>query len=511
MRAHRVKKISDIGQIEVYNLEVEADNEMDHNFVVFTSKYTPLLVSNSHASIVSREMGIPAIVGTGEATQKLKEGEIITVDGSSGKVFEGKAETHLAEIKQIVPTKTKIKVIVDLPDFAQRAALSGAKAVGLVRLEGIIASSGKHPIKFLKEGKINDYTKILVEGLKKIAEPFEEIWVRSSDIRTDEFRHLEGAPKEVEGNPMLGDHGIRLSLKYPDILKAELTAVKNIAHIFPNKNIGLMMPQVISVSELKQTKALAREINMPKNIKIGIMVETPAAVQIINDLCEEGIDFISFGSNDLTQYTLAIDRNNKDVQNLYDEMNPAVLNSISYVIRRCKKYGVETSICGQAGSREDMARFLLSQGIDSISVNADAAYKISELIARLESSKPEIKEIKQEKEEIIIEDTLQDAGYSEPDDQSKKDSQQELQEVEEIALLAPAIQSQNNSKDIEEVVLEELGDDYMPGNANNREKEEVPSLNDAIPIESEHLEENEEVKEEIDLTQEKEWDGEKSN
>ena len=117
------------------------------------------------------------------------------------------------------------------------------------------------------------------------------------------------------------------------------------------------------------------------------MIETPAAVQIINDLCIEGISFISFGTNDLTQYILAIDRNNSEVQYIYDEMNPAVLSALSYVIRRCKKYGVETSICGQSGSKDDMVRFLVSEGISSISVNADAAERVSKLVAELEAGK----------------------------------------------------------------------------------------------------------------------------
>ncbi len=461
----------------------------------------------SHASIVSREMGIPAVVGTGEATEKLKEGQIITVDGSTGHVYEGKAETHLAEIKPIVQTKTKIKVIVDLPDYAQRAAQSKAKGVGLTRLEGIIASSGKHPIKFVKENKINEYTNVLVQGLKKIVEPFEEVWIRSSDIRSDEFRHLEGSSKEVEGNPMLGDHGIRFSLKHPDILKAELIAVKTIAQTFPHKKIGLMMPQIISVSELQQTKALANEINIPENVKIGIMVETPAAVQIIEDLCKEGISFASFGTNDLTQYTLAIDRNNTEVQHLYNEMHPAVLNSISHVIKVCKKYNVETSICGQAGSREDMATFLLSQGINSLSVNADAANKISELIAKLESSNQ--LEQKEATTEITIDNAPQIQSEQIPQD---NDFQNQNQELAPIMIQSP--EEYPESKDIEEIVLEELGSEYMPGNLENKGEKEIPKLNDAIPVDSEHLEnkdKNEEKIEEIDLSQEKEWHGETAN
>src|SRR3989344_2135904 len=497
----------------------------------------------SHASIVSREMGIPAVVGTEHATEKLKEGEIVTVDGYKGKVYKGKMETREVEVNPVFPTKTKIKVIVDLPDFAQRAAKSHAKGIGLVRLEGIIAISGKHPLKFVKDKNIEDYISLLVKGLTKIIEPFEEAWIRSSDIRSDEYRNLEGAPKEIEGNPMLGDHGIRFSLKHPDIMKAELIALKRIAETFPHKKVGFMVPQVISVEELRKTKEIAREVNIPKNVKIGIMVETPAAVQIINDLCEEGMDFVSFGTNDLTQYTLAIDRNNTEVQDLYNEMNPAVLNSLAYVIRRCKKYGVETSLCGQAGSREDMARFLVSQGIDSISVNADAAYNVSKLVAELENAAPSIPAPEPPVESVKLPRLKEDVK------EEQKESQLETGQEIRVPVIQPLVQSTpppqleqpqiasnpppsnppiaNNSnmpdifnnKDIEELALSELGDeDYGPGNAEENQKKEIPPLNDAIPVESEHLEEKPK-EEEIELVEDKEekepglsdeWKGEKT-
>ena len=114
------------------------------------------------------------------------------------------------------------------------------------------------------------------------------------------------------------------------------------------------------------------------------MVETPAAVQIIEEFCEEGIDFVSIGTNDLTQFTLAVDRNNSKLQNLYDEMHPAVLKQIKYVINICKKNDVKTSICGQAGSNETMAKYLTKIGIDSISSNIDAVQKISKVVAEEE-------------------------------------------------------------------------------------------------------------------------------
>lgn len=337
----------------------------------------------SHASIVSREMGIPAVVGTEEATTKLTEGEIVTVDGFNGKVFKGKtSEIVHKDINPVnIQTNTKIKVMVDLPSFAERAAKTGIKEVGLLRIEGIIAESGKHPNYFIEKNAISEYENVIFQGVKKISEHFDKLWIRTSDIRSDEFFNLEGSPKEKEANPMLGMHGIRFGLKNPQILKAELSALKKVSAL--GKEIGVMMPQVISVEEVKAVKKILKEIGF-NNAKLGVMIETPAAVQIIKELCEEGIDFVSFGTNDLTQYTLAIDRGNPKVQDLYNEMHPAVLNQLSYVIRVCKRSGVETSICGQAGSKKEMVKFLIENDIDSISVNPDVAKDISDYIAEIE-------------------------------------------------------------------------------------------------------------------------------
>ena len=337
----------------------------------------------AHAAIVSREMGIPAVVGTQEATIKLKEGEIITVDGSSGKIYKGKvAETEKKEVLPVTAeTKTKLKVIVDLPSFAERASKSIIRHVGLTRVEGIIAESGKHPLYFLKRKEIQDYEEIIFKGINDITEYFDEVWIRTSDIRTDEFQNLEGAPKEIEANPMLGMHGIRFGIKHPEILKAELKAMKRVAQ--KGKKMGILMPQVISLEELQKVKQFLKEIEF-NDAKVGIMIETPAAVQLIKDFCEDGIDFISFGTNDLTQYMLAVDRGNEEVQHLFNELNSAVLYQLGFVIRVCKRYNVETSICGQAGSKKEMVKFLVEKGIDSISVNADMAKEISDYIAEVE-------------------------------------------------------------------------------------------------------------------------------
>lgn len=405
----------------------------------------------AHAAIVSREMGLPAVVGTVQATKILKDGMKVTVDGFKGKVYEGEAESIEVEIKPIVETKTKIKVIVDLPSFAERASKTGCKSIGLTRIEGIIAESGKHPMAFLNKGEIKDYEDVIFNGIEKIAEYFDEIWIRTSDIRSDEFRNLEGSPKEQEINPMLGMHGIRAGLKYKEILKAELNAIKKLAD--KGKKVGVMMPQVISVQEVRQVKELLSELKI-NNVTLGIMVETPAACQIIEQLCNEGIKFISFGTNDLTQYTLAIDRGNEQVQYLYNEMHPAVLKQLSKVIRICKEHNVETSICGQAGSNKDMIEFLVKHGIDSISVNADKAFEISEFIRDLESKglkgiklrktmkKQETKrEEKEEKTEKPIEKTAERIT-EEKEEAKTREAVEDVKEILKEAIEQPKEPSQ---------------------------------------------------------------------
>jgi pyruvate,water dikinase len=380
-----VRDLEDLSKIKTGDILVTKMTNPD--MVVSMQKSAAIITDDggltAHAAIVSREMGIPAIVGTEKATTELKDGEIITVDGFSGKVYRGKiAENVKKEVKKVeAKTKTKIKVMVDLPSFAKRASETGIRNVGLTRIEDIISESGKHPNYFLEKNRIKDYEDVIFRGIEGIAEYFDEIWVRTSDIRSDEFSNLEGAPKEIEANPMLGLHGIRYSIKNPLILKAELNAMKRVSE--KGKKIGVLLPQVILVEEVKKVKEMLKEIDFMQ-AKLGVMIETPAAVQIINSLCDEGIKFISFGTNDLTQFMLAVDRGNDKVQDLYNEMHPAVLYQLEYVIRVCKRKGVETSICGQAGSKKEMVKFLVEKGIDSISVNADLANEIAEYVKQIE-------------------------------------------------------------------------------------------------------------------------------
>ncbi len=380
----------------------------------------------AHAAIVSREVGIPCVVGTRIATRTLKDGQIVTVDGTNGKIYEGKIEKPvpkerveekiereeaeaMIEVKEraieipTIPKQVKeafeemkrirlekglkkplVKVNCDLPDVAERAAATGADGVGLVRIEFIIAKGGVHPAEYIRREQPEKYTELLVEGIEKIARAFSNkpVWVRTSDIRTDEYRGLEGANNEPrEDNPMIGWHGIRRGLDEPEILKAEFSAIKRL-HEKGYKNVGVMVPFLITVEELRRAKDIMNSIGLEpgKDVKFGVMIETPASCWIIEELCKEGIDFISFGTNDLTQLTLGIDRNNERLARIYNEMHPSVLGQMAKVIETCRKYGVETSICGQAGSTPAMARFLTQQGISSISANIDSVPLIREAV-----------------------------------------------------------------------------------------------------------------------------------
>jgi pyruvate,water dikinase len=474
-----VRSIEDLEKIKQNDILVTKMTNPD--MVVAMQRASGIVTSEggatAHAAIVSREMGIPCVTGTRKALEVLSEGQLITVDGTNGRVYEGKisAEEQQVKVLPITKTKTKIKVIIDLPDFAKRAAESNAEGIGLLRLEGIIASAKKHPLQYLRENKLNEYQQLLFDGIKRIVQhfPSKEAWVRTSDIRSDEFQHLQGSP-QVEANPMLGMHGIRMSLANAELFKAELKAIKQVAE--QGFKIGIMLPQVISSDEVEKTKKLMDEVEMPANVKFGVMVETPAAVEIIESLCKQGIDFISFGTNDLTQYTLAVDRGNEKVQFLYDEMHAAILSQLAKVIEICKEYKVETSICGQAGSRKEMVEWLVKHGIDSISVNADAAYEISKFVAELE-----LQQQGQEREEGKVSETAK--RVSDEEEKIEEDLEKEDTEIEPLVAL----------KEAEEAADEQVMEEIPREDVEKLDEEfEESGIKDVVEAESEGSEDAEE-------------------
>ncbi len=350
----------------------------------------------SHAAIVSRELGVPAVVGTSDATGVLQDGQLITLNGERGTVTEGATATdeEYEPVESVRPqspikpmTATEVKVNVSIPDAAERAAATGADGVGLLRVEHMILSSGKTPEQYVKEQGAAAYVEELVEGIRQVADEFypRPVRVRTLDAPTDEFRQLEGGEEEpVEHNPMLGYRGIRRSLDRPDVFAHELEALRQLFGMGYD-NVEVMFPLITDAEELLQAKALMKEAGIdPDKRKWGVMIETPAAALGVAELAETGIDFASFGTNDLTQYTLALDRNNEHVAGQFDELHPSVLRLIGDVIETCRQKGVDTSICGQAGSKPEMVRFLVNEGISSISANIDAVRDVQHEVKRVE-------------------------------------------------------------------------------------------------------------------------------
>jgi pyruvate,water dikinase len=350
----------------------------------------------SHAAIVSRELGVPAVVGTKEATLKLKDDMVVTVDGEKGLVFSGRIEK--AEAKEFTPslavaaatkpvTATEVKVNVSIAEATDRATATGADGVGLLRVEHMILGLNKHPHWYIEQDRKAEFIAELQKGIRTVVDAFfpRPVWVRTLDAPTDEFRAMEGGEEEpIEPNPMLGWRGIRRDLIDTEVFKMQLQAFKNLIDD-GYTNIGIMLPLVQHQDEVKRAKEFIVEVGIDfEKVDIGIMIEIPASALIIDDLLAEGIDFVSFGTNDLTQYTLAVDRNNENVANLYNEQHPAVLKLIQYVIERCNKVGVVSSICGQAGSDPKMAEKLVRMGITSISANIDAVERVREAVARTE-------------------------------------------------------------------------------------------------------------------------------
>ena len=351
----------------------------------------------SHAAIVSRELGVPAIVGTTNATTTLEDGQVVTLDGDKGAVLEGsevEPDEETEPVEEVRPqspvkpmTATEVKVNVSIPEAAERAAATGADGVGLLRMEHMILSLNQTPAKFIAENGEDAYITELVEGIRGVADEFypRPVRVRTLDAPTDEFRQLEGGEDEPdEHNPMLGYRGIRRSLDRPDVFAHELEAFRRLYELGYD-NVEIMLPLVNDAEDIYQTKELMKEAGIdPERRRCGAMIETPAAALSVEGMAEAGIDFASFGTNDLTQYTLAVDRNNEHVADRFDELHPAILRLISNVIETCREHDVDTSICGQAGSKPEMARFLVNEGISSISANIDAVRDVQHEVKRVE-------------------------------------------------------------------------------------------------------------------------------
>ncbi|NMB78402.1 MAG: phosphoenolpyruvate synthase [Methanomicrobiales archaeon] len=350
-----------------------------------------------HAAIVSRELGTPAVVGTKNATNLLKADQVVTVDGEKGHIYEGAvavpAMAQAAAVQAVtiasapLITATSVKVNVSIPEAAKRAAATGADGVGLLRIEHLILGLNKTPGWFIANHKEEEFVAELHDGIKTVLDAFpgKPVWVRTLDAPTDEFRNMQGGENEPhEHNPMLGWRGIRRDLETPDKFRLQVEAFKRLWKEGYD-NLGIMFPMVSHPDQFLMAKSMmaACGVDVDK-VTLGIMIEIPSSAILIEDFARCGIKFASFGTNDLVQYTLAIDRNNENVAEMYNPQHPAVLSLIHNAIQVCRAYDIECSICGQAGSDPKMAKWLVEHGITSISANIDAIAKIREAVARTE-------------------------------------------------------------------------------------------------------------------------------
>lgn len=352
----------------------------------------------SHAAIVSRELGIPCVVGTGTATHILKTGQMISVDGAKGLVYKGKVArseaptTHndTGGFSEEVPiTATKVYVNLGEPSVAEKVAQLPSDGVGLMRAEFMIAEIGEHPRALVKAGKQEIYVNKLVEGLTKTCQAFSPrpVVYRATDFKTNEYRNLKGGEKiePQENNPMIGYRGAMRYIKEPDLFKLELQAIKKVRSL--HENLWLMIPFVRTLDEFEKVKTLVEESGLERgpDFKLWMMVEVPSNVILISEFCQAGIDGVSIGSNDLTQLTLGIDRDNENIAEEFDERDEAVKISISHVIKVCRKYHKTVSICGQAATTyPEIAELMVKEGATSVSVSPDSVVATRKLIASVE-------------------------------------------------------------------------------------------------------------------------------
>jgi len=345
----------------------------------------------SHAAIVSRELGIPCIVGAENAMRILKKGSVVTVNGSTGKIYSGKVamqqEVH-AHTK--FRTKTHIYLNVGEPDRVDELAKMPVDGVGLLRAEFMIANIGEHPKSLLKRGKGAVFIDNLAKGVTTIAKAFypRQVVYRTTDFKTNEYRFLKGGKnfEPTEDNPMLGYRGAFRYISEPEVFALEIEVLKR-AIAAGNDNLAVMIPFVRSPQNLRQAKEMMEKggLHFGKKLKLWMMVELPVNVILLDSFLDVGVDGVSIGSNDLTMLTLGVDRDNEVLAQLYDERNDAVKWAIGRTIDICNARGVTSSICGQSVSDyPELLEFVVKRGITSVSISPDAFWRVNEEVHKLE-------------------------------------------------------------------------------------------------------------------------------
>ena len=361
-----------------------------------------------HAAIVSRELGIPCIVGTKsrseEATVNIKNGQDITVDASNGVVYGGivesvvnsskpAAEVQTVAAEQVPVTGTKVYMNLGNPDLTEKHGKLPCDGIGLMREEFIWTTFiHEHPLHLIETGRSDVAVNQLAEGMRKVCQELSprQVVVRLSDFKSSEYRGLTGGDKfePHEESALLGWRGASryYDPKYLPAFKLELQAIKKVREEFGFKNLQVMIPFCRTVKEAELiTNIMAKEgLVRGNDFKIWLMAEIPANI-ILADQFNKYVDGYSIGSNDLTMLVLGCDRDNETVQHIYDERNLAVKRAIRHLIETAHKDGKTVSICGQAPSvYPELCEFLVKSGIDSISVNPDAVISTKKMVAQIE-------------------------------------------------------------------------------------------------------------------------------
>ncbi len=418
---HVIEDVKDIGKFKAGEVLVTEMTDPDWEPIM---KKAAAIVTNSggrtcHAAIISRELGVPCVVGTGDGTEKLKKSTLVTVscaEGEKGYVYAGKLPFSIkrTDLKSLVRPRTKVMMNVGNPESAFADSFIPNDGVGLAREEFVINDYIKvHPMALLNFAKVKDarvrqqieeltfgyaskpqyFIDKLAEGVGRIAAAFypKDVIIRLSDFKTNEYANLVGGQdfEPVEGNPMIGWRGASryYDPKYEPAFKLECLALRKVRDVMGLKNLKVMVPFCRTVDEGKKVIATMAKYGLVQHkdgLEVYVMCEIPNNVILVKEFSKI-FDGFSIGSNDLTQLTLGVDRDSALVAHVYDERNAGVKELIRTVIRGAKHYKRKIGICGQAPSDfPDFAQFLAQEGIDSISLNPDTVIKTTIAIGQAE-------------------------------------------------------------------------------------------------------------------------------
>ncbi len=410
----RAIDIKDVGGrvLEVLTGESSRTLKLSHPGILVTSDLTPSLALQlkqnlvlgictsagsvtAHSTLIANTLGIPMVVGVGTQLLSLATDSQIALDGATGELWIEPSQTQLQEL-QTKQTSTSSKLHLPEPAItkdgkkiplmaniigvadAEFALECGAEGVGLLRSEFLYLDRQNQPT---EEEEYETYRAIAqIIGTRPLT-------IRTLDIGGD--KQLPYIKLESEANPFLGCRGIRQSLDTPEILQTQLRAILRASY---GHNIKVMLPMVTSVQEVRAAKKILTEVENSlsglNKIKVGIMVEVPAAVIMADQLAQE-VDFFSIGTNDLSQYVMAADRTNSQVANLANGLEPAVLRMIQQTVIAAHEAGISVSVCGQLGSNPVAVPILLGLGVDELSVAPPAISTVRRVISQLELSEVE--------------------------------------------------------------------------------------------------------------------------